>query len=159
MGREIRRVPPNWEHPKDKQGRFKPIFNSSFENAASQWKNDFISWEFGGRPHYNSEGDEQLEFWEYYGGPPDRKYYRIYQDEEATWFPVYENVSEGTPVTPPFATKEELVEYLCKFGDFWNQVGWSLKSAQRFAEDEYAPSFMVFDEKIYEPKNMADILE
>lgn len=25
MGREIRRVPPNWEHPKDENGQYKPL--------------------------------------------------------------------------------------------------------------------------------------
>jgi hypothetical protein len=39
--------------------------------------------------------------------PPDHP-----QDKEATWFQAWETVTEGTPVTPPFATTDELVDYL-----------------------------------------------
>lgn len=53
--------------------------------------------------------------------PPEREYYRSWKDEDATWFQVWETVSEGTPVTPPFATKEELIDYLVANGDFWDQ--------------------------------------
>jgi hypothetical protein len=41
--------------------------------------------------------------------------------EDATWYQLWETVSEGTPVTPPFATKEELVQYLVEHGDFHDQ--------------------------------------
>lgn len=44
-----------------------------------------------------------------------------WKPEEATWFQMYETVSEGTPVTPPFETREELVEYLVANGCFWDQ--------------------------------------
>ncbi len=63
--------------------------------------------------------------------PPDPEYYRPQWGEGlATWWQVYETVSEGTPVTPPFATREELVEYLVENGDFWDQArrkrGWTI---------------------------------
>jgi hypothetical protein len=72
------------------------------------------------------------------------------------WWQVYETVSEGTPVTPPFATKEELIEYLVEHGDFWDQRNrhdyrcyvdpgcyppWSRKAATTFVmEDGWCPS-------------------
>jgi hypothetical protein len=71
----------------------------------------------------------------------------------ATWYQVYQTVSEGSPVTPPFATKEELIEYLVKFGDEWDQsrtaegrqasAGWPRKAAEQFVKSEWAPSMMV----------------
>ena len=47
----------------------------------------------------------------------------------------------------PFATKAELVEYLVKNGDFWDQRrghgGWERKNAEQFVEREFAISMMV----------------
>lgn len=40
---------------------------------------------------------------------------------EGPWWQVWETVSEGSPVTPAFATAEELVDYLVKNGDAWCQ--------------------------------------
>ena len=34
---------------------------------------------------------------------------------------MYGTVTEGTPVSPPFETPEELAAYLSKHGDFWDQ--------------------------------------
>ncbi|MEM1225862.1 MAG: hypothetical protein AAGJ40_09195 [Planctomycetota bacterium] len=127
MGREIRMVPPHWDHPKGirPNGRegYQPMFNELFEDAATVWKQGFAKWQSGERPSYYSleEGEPEPEFWEYHGGPPGREYYRPWKDDEATWYQVWETVSEGTPVSPPFATKEELIEYLVANGDFWDQ--------------------------------------
>lgn len=136
MGREIRMVPPNWQHPKYTQesagwefrsriDSYMPMFDRTFAEACREWKKEFAKWEAGERPDYCDDEDSKLEYWEWSGEPPDRKYYRAYEDSEATWFQVYETVSEGTPVTPPFATREELVEYLIANGDFWDQQRWA----------------------------------
>lgn len=164
MGREIRRVPANWQHPKIRCDHrpicqngecYQPMRDENFDDAAKEWKEDFLSWERGERPDYCSEEYRNLEFWEYTNDPPDRKYYRPYKDEEATWYQVYETVSEGTPVTPPFATQQELVEYLINNGDFWDQrrlakgddwgrAGWSKEEAENFVYgDGWAPSMVM----------------
>ena len=114
MGREIRRVPPGWEHPtidRDLRGagNYQPMFDQTFEAAAAEWKAGFA---FHEPDEHN--GDE---YWEWAGGPPNRAYYRPWSDDEATWYQVWETVSEGTPVTPPFATKGELREYLLANGE------------------------------------------
>ena len=82
------------------------------------------------------------------GRAPDvNDYVPDWAPTKATWFQVYETVSEGTPVSPPFATREELVEYLVKNGDFWAQYrgegGYSRKAAEAFVKDEWAPSLVV----------------
>jgi hypothetical protein len=69
-------------------------------------------------------------------------------------------VSEGTPVSPPFATKEELADYLAERGDFWDQKrcltpewvtlwggtpgisGWGKEAAYRFVNAGWAPSMI-----------------
>jgi len=156
MGRELRRVPPNWEHPeRNHYGKksFQPMFDRHFEDAAKEWKDEFSKWEAGERPDWfnRTESDENLEFWEWESNPPDRDYYRPWKDEEATWYQVWETVSEGTPVSPPFETKSELIDYLWHNGDFWDQrrgTGpWSRKSAEEFVNGPgFAVSF-VSDEK------------
>jgi hypothetical protein len=40
---------------------------------------------------------------------------------EGTGWQVWETVSEGSPVTPVFATKEGLIDYLATEGDLWDQ--------------------------------------
>ena len=154
MGREVRRVPPNWEHPKDERGHYKPLYDKPFEDAAKEWKDAYAAWERGERPDYCSGDSANLEYWEWNGEPPDRGYYRpSWTEAEATWFQVYETVSEGTPVSPAFATREELVEYLVKHGDFWAQSrgegGCSRKAAEAFVmEDGWVPSMVIENGKI-----------
>lgn len=141
MGREIRRVPPNWEQPKNERGHLQPMFDQTFSAAAEEWKARLAK-------HVPSENDGR-EYWEWDGNPPDREYYRPWEDEDATWFQVWETVSEGTPVTPPFATKIELVDYLVANGDAWDQSrgngGWGRKAAERFVNAGWAPSMVVFN--------------
>lgn len=149
MGREVRMVPPNWRHPrhKDYYDRLQPMYDRRFEDAAAKWKAEFLKWEAGERPDYCSEENRTLEFWEWNGEPPDRTYYRTWRDEEATWFQVWETVSEGTPVTPPFATKDELIDYLATNGDFWDQKRgdgpWDRAAAAKFVGSGWAPTFVV----------------
>jgi hypothetical protein len=79
---------------------------------------DLRKWEAGEDPDRNEDGCRY--FWEW-DMPPDPISYRPAFTSEPTWFQLYETVSEGTPVTPPFATEAELIDYLCTQGDFWSQ--------------------------------------
>ena len=157
MGREIRRVPVNWQHPtqtcphayKPCEGYrcYKPLFDRLYQNEAKEWLEEFDKWQKGYRPDYFEIGDAEF-FWDWYGMPPDKEYYRTYKDEDAIWYQVYETVSEGTPVTPPFETQAELVNYLVENGDFWaqrrNQGGFTRKAAENFVYGSgYAPSMVV----------------
>jgi hypothetical protein len=150
MGREIRKVPANWDHPQQEgrhDGRLQPMFDTRFEDAAAEWKAELAKWEAGERPDYCSDDSNNLEYWEWNGDPPGRAYYRPWKDEEATWFQVWETVSEGTPVTPPFATEQELIDYLATHGDFWDQKRgdgpWAREAATKFVGIGWAPSLMV----------------
>lgn len=130
MGREIRRVPPNWQHPTKEvcdiawrvRVDYCPMYDRPFAPAMREWIAAWEAWERGERPDYCPEEFKNLPYWEWADAPPDPAYYRPdWNEADATWFQVYETVSEGTPVTPPFATREELVEYLVANGDFWDQ--------------------------------------
>lgn len=136
MGREIRRVPPNYEHQKDEAGKFIPQLDSDYETAALEWIDGF---EKHRRGEHKSEYAKEFKYYWEYEMPPEADGYRQPFDVEPTWYQVYETVSEGTPVTPPFETIDELVEYLVNQGDFWNNE-WDRSAAENFAEDGFAMS-------------------
>lgn len=148
MGREIRCVPPNYVHPKYENPyrglEDQPMHDKTFADAVAEWKAGYAAWESGQRPDTANE-DEQ--YWEWEGMPPeDRAMYRTYSKEEATWYQVWQTVSEGTPVSPPFATLDELAAYLAEHGDFWDQKrgngGWGIDAANRFCKAGWAVSFI-----------------
>lgn len=166
MGRELRMVPPNWQHPKSKSGpraerdAYQPLLNQSFTDAFAEWLDDFDRirrGEFGKYETSYQEDAHPLAAWLADYSPPKPEDYRPYTDAEATWFQIYETVSEGTPVTPPFATKAELVDHLVKHGDDWQQKRWkegnrfmqpekpgySREAAEAFVESGWAPSMMI----------------
>lgn len=169
MGREIRNVPPNWEHPKRDPNKnpyqhkgLQPMYDQHFGDRLAEWLDEFDRIRAGDLSDIEREcyasAFPLAEWLQDEGQPPDPAYYRPWKDEEATWFQVWETVSEGTPVTPPFATKEELVNYLVEHGDFWQQKRWkegdrfmqpdppgySREAAEKFVMGSgWAPSFVV----------------
>lgn len=152
MGREIRMVPADWQHPRNTHGHFQPMHAQTFEQACAEWDGEKAKWDRGERPKYAADADYPYE--EYAGERPDDPvYYRPWKDEDAVWVQVWETVSEGSPVTPPFATKAELVDYLTKCGDNWDQKRgdppWPRKAAEQFVEAGWAPSMVMQDGKIY----------
>lgn len=151
MGREVRRVPPNWEHPRQ-ECKHSPWSGGCDEAKRSGGKcykplmQGYADAKAGFEKMLAEKGLQEAI--EYYGGAPDvNDYVPEWSPEQATWFQVYETVSEGTPVSPPFATREELVDYLVTHGDFWAQHrgrgGYSRKAAEAFVKDEWAPSMIV----------------
>jgi len=141
MGREVRMVPPNWEHPKDSEwwraerGDLQPMFDEQYEAVRDRWIAGLIA--------HNRDENDGYDFWEWEGGPPERVMFRPWKDEEATWFQLWETVSEGTPVSPPFATRDELARYLAEHGDFWDEKrgagGWGAERAKAFVLLGWAP--------------------
>ncbi len=115
MGREVRRVPADWQHPEKNDGSsdYQPMFDKSFDEAAREWKEGFLAWEGGVDVALNQPRDDTCEYWEYDGGPPDRDYYMPYwPEEERTHLQMYECTSEGTPISPVTETPEELAQWL-----------------------------------------------
>lgn len=162
MGREIRRVPPNWKHPTDANGDYLPLHDETYEEAAKRWLANCVSWANGMHPDLIEDPamkDKFPFYWEWEGNPPDKNDYRPAFEEEPTWFQMYETVSDGSPVTPPFATKEEIADYLVEHGEFFDTRGpWPREAAEQFIEREWAPSLMVehypetIGTRIYEPR-------
>jgi hypothetical protein len=146
VGREIRRVPPNWQHPKDDRGQYLPMHDEHFADRFAKWLADFDRIRRGELEDWEREcyaSDNPLAEWLLdEGSPLDPSVYRPYRDEDdRSWWQVYETVSEGTPVTPAFATKAELVDYLVDHGDRWGEGRkYPRARAEAFVEQGFASS-------------------
>jgi hypothetical protein len=144
------------------------MYDEHFDNAFAEWLADFDRIRAGDLKDYEKECyPNGLSDYLSDHSVPLRSYYRPWKDGEGTWFQLWETVSEGTPVSPPFATKEELAEYLAKNGDMWDQKrcedprscrtfgltpgkpGWGKDAAYKFVMgDGWAPSFVMTDGKM-----------
>lgn len=120
MGREIRRVPKDWQHPKRKNGEFIPLFEGrNITTEQQKWDEGAAKWAEGLRNDWNGgwkalEDDERgMTFEDWYGGRPIADdYMPEWPEEECTHMMMYETTSEGTPISPAFETPEELARWL-----------------------------------------------
>ena len=152
MGREVRRVPADWQHPvayvravgglqRNARIRFVGLLNSDYSTALAQHLED-------------CEREPEL-----YGpdDAPEPEWYRpSWTDDERTHFQAYETVSEGTPVSPVFATAEELVEFLVNEGEWFSDREYGRESAEMLVSGVYIPSMAMIDGKTYRPENIAE---
>lgn len=97
MGCEVRMVPAKWQHPINSSGTYEPLYDG-YEDAVARFIADCE--EMGIR--------EALEVND--GGPRHSDY--MHPEGERTHYMMYETISEGTPISPAFATPEELARWL-----------------------------------------------
>ncbi len=96
MGREVRKVPPDWEHPKNERGAYQPMYDRTLKDEIE---------ELIKHGEYNEKN------------PPSPDYYLPeWPEGSATHYQMYETTSEGTPISPVFATPEELARWLADTG-------------------------------------------
>lgn len=137
MGREVRRVPADWVHPME-NGRYKPMYpGKDYQPSADEWLAAFRS------------GGLQAAI-ENCGMPPDVEDYMPYWPEsDCTHYMMYEDTSEGTPISPAFATPEELARWLADNGA--SSFGSSTATYEQWlptCRGAWAPSMVVTDGKI-----------
>ncbi len=134
MGREVRKVPADWQHPKDNiTGKYKPLYpGDGYETSAKRFMEKA-----------NADGLQEAIDW--FGQAPDiNNYMPNWPESERTHFMMYENTSEGTPISPAFKTPEELARWLADTGA--SAFGDSCASYEdwlRVAQGDYAPSMVV----------------
>jgi hypothetical protein len=76
--------------------------------------------------------------------PPDRVYYRPKWDEaDRTHYQLYSTVSEGHPISPVFATLEELARWYADHGDPVYDRKLTYDEALRFVRAGSAPSMVM----------------
>lgn len=138
MGREIRRVPPNWEHPRDVNGNLLPTHNRFYGDACDEWVSNFRLWEQGEHPDQKRYPNTPKYYWEWDNPPPDKTYYlpEKWTADQATCYQIYETVTEGTPTSPIFQTEEEMVQWLLAQGH-------SERAARGFVKDGWAPTLAI----------------
>lgn len=98
MGREMRRVPADWQHPTDAGGEYIPLLNEFTYNAEEIAEGLRDGWLKNEPPNY---GCAVMPQW---------------PESERTHFQMYEDTTEGTPISPVFATIEELAHWLADNG-------------------------------------------
>lgn len=151
MGREIRMVPPDWEHPvieneypHIRNGRYtssgaiayQPMHDRSYREACETWKDGYAAWYSGERERMVEQYGEIVaqEYWEWDGPPPDERYYRpVWPEESRTAYQIYETVTEGTPISPVFKTLEEMSGWL-------HREGFSREAIEYFIQQGYLAS-------------------
>jgi len=124
-------VPPEWQHPTEwgkdwRTGRlalrFKPLFDGGYAAAVSEWDTAAAQFDAGfvksyaepPAPQWEARRPDQDGAYADYAGPrPEQSdYMPEFPAGTATHFMMYETTSEGTPISPAFATPEELARWL-----------------------------------------------
>lgn len=123
MGREIRRVPSGWEHPKNEKGHYRPLYDKTYRKAVCDYVWLDLGW-YLCRPKCLDEWFRMF---------PERTYYRPRWKQEPTHYQIYETVSEGSPVSPVFANLSDLEGWLVT-------QGYSESASRRFAAEGWCPS-------------------
>lgn len=124
MGREVRRVPADWQHPKEQKldymtrsmvERYKPLHKGQrYQPAVDEWDDECAKWKSGWRPEDCTDAKIIAMTYEQYSGqrPHRDDYMPNWPAAERTHYMMYEDTSEGTPISPAFATPEELARWL-----------------------------------------------
>lgn len=161
MGREVRMVPADWVHPvaydymrgKD---RLVPLHKSGgYEQTAKDWDEGWQKWQeglcesYGTGPKWEPIEPEHLKgrYTEYAGSRPSPDdYMPDWSKEQRTHYMMYEDTSEGTPISPAFETPEDLAQWLVdnKASSFGGSEG-TYEGWLRVAKGGFAPSLVVTD--------------
>lgn len=123
MGRQIRMVPKGWNHPVDHKGNHIPLMKGPWSTAVAEWDEECEHWKRGEvldystwpeRRTFKAKEDTDLEsFDEYHGARPVKdEYMPEWPEGKATMLVMYEDTSEGTPISPAFDTPEKLAGWL-----------------------------------------------
>jgi hypothetical protein len=137
MSREVRRVPPDWQHPKqekwnyqigDTEMRYVPL-HDGYESVLAEFADSI-------RTHGLKAAIEYFA-----GGPLQDDYMPDWPEAERTHYQMYESTSEGTPISPVFPTPELLAQWLVdnNASAFATNTA-SYESWLRVANGGYAPS-------------------
>ncbi len=104
MGREVRLVKEGWEHPRstERDGYQPQSPGNYYKSALEDYETELAEWKL------NPQEGETFESWTGYrdGGPDKLWYMPVWSDEEKTHMQMYEDTSEGTPISPVFRRDE-----------------------------------------------------
>lgn len=157
MGREVRSVPEDWQHPKKENGEYRPLLPASWDDAFKEWMTGWKNWQKGLRRDWGTDElepiddkDKSTTYSDYSGNIPNPDdYMPEWSDAERTHIQMYEDTTEGTPISPVMKTPEELARWLVdnNASAFGGQTA-SYEGWLRVAQGGFAPSFVVSNEGI-----------
>jgi len=131
MGREVRMVPANWQHPKAYNYRtgktdYVPLYEGGFgggySSLSKEWDEGWEKWQQGLRESYGKgpkwvpieEEYKNRRYTDYSGQRPSPDdFMPDWPNDQRTHLMMYEDTSEGTPISPAFDTPEKLARWLC----------------------------------------------
>lgn len=161
MGREVRMVPADWQHPRyaddhyreHLRGKYIPLYASGFASRDAEWSEGWQKWQEGLCENYG--GDEKwapieaeyraMRYTDYAGERPSPdEFMPDWPADQRTHFMMYEDTSEGTPISPAFQTAEELARWLVdnNASAFADQTA-SYEGWLRVAQGGFAPSMVI----------------
>ena len=118
MGREVRRVPADWEHPRDAQGDLIPL-HDGYNKRVAEWDEGNAKWKEGLRDDWKGgwkpldEEERAMTFAEWDGERPRKAdYMPDWPIEQRAHLQMYETCTEGTPISPVMDTPEHLARWL-----------------------------------------------
>lgn len=153
MGREVRKVPANWEHPKNEAGYHIALHDGqSLARRTNEWDQGKAMWALGLRQNWSTKEYEPTEekyvgeTWEEWDGerPDPAEYMPAWHPSVCTHLMMYEDTSEGTPISPVFATPEELAKWCADNGaSAFGSSTASYEAWLRIARGGFAPSMII----------------
>jgi len=160
MGREVRIVPADWQHPKNARGNYMPLLEGPWSKHVAEWdlaaakwaegfEEDFSDWKPDAPVKWKLRDADTLKYAlysDYAGSRPRKKdYMPEFAPGTANHLMMYEDCTEGTPISPSFATPEELAHWLAdNNASACGREGATYEQWLRVCQGGYAPS-MVLD--------------
>jgi hypothetical protein len=142
MGRELRRITRGWQHPRDEHGQYVPLHDKAYSDALAEYEAERALWAQRQHPSQIEWPAETAHhsYEEWVGEPPDPRYYRTesWTHQETGQWVLYENVTEGTPVSPAFDTVNDLMAWMAANGYGPHEIsriarGWRLPTITAYA--------------------------
>lgn len=119
MGREVRRVPLNWQHPQNESGKFIPLLPGCYDAKKARYEQGAAWWHAGFYWDYRTNGfafkdADMTGTYEDWAGPSPEcaDYMPHWTAQEAIGWQMYEDTTEGTPLSPVMETPEALAHWL-----------------------------------------------
>lgn len=149
MSRELRRVPGHWQHPIKyrRPDGWTTRGQIAFVGLMDGYEEDLES--------FRKDQSRDPEFYPDSDAPKPEWYCPQWPAEERTHYQLYETVSEGSPVSPVFATAEELVRFLVDEGEWFSEQRYEEASARLLVGSGWAPTMAGNEHGLHGPETYA----
>lgn len=105
LSRNVRRVPMDYDPPRDPRGGYHPTYDQFYADALREWEEEKARWDAGERPDFCSPENRDLSYEEWDGPAPDPEFYypgSAWPEDAEMAIRMYEDVTEGTPISRPY---------------------------------------------------------